>query len=388
MKESKYNELDFIFKDIQIKLEALFISVTNKCNLNCMHCGPDSHSKNKHLIKKEDFISLIRQFRKMGGKVVSFTGGEPFTRKDFLEIVKYTIDHKLKIIIETNGLLINSEITNRLAAFRKSIRFCISIDGFSSYSNDWFRRKQAAFESVMKNLELLETAGISYVVTTVMHNRNRDEIEEMTEYFVFKKHIMHRLVPYISRFGRGASEETRLIALNNREVMKFLHEIYLPLYIRAKQQGLEKLMFIDLPRAILPEDIDIFSVCGWGFTMAGINPDGQLGICHRANNGSALVIQESILGNNFKLSDYWFGHQLFRELRDIDEKNIKGVCSNCKYNAYCKGHCRLAAFTAYKDMHAPYPVCQELYEEGLFPIGSLIDKTKDSSWSNATISAN
>jgi AdoMet-dependent heme synthase len=388
MNENNDKGFDFIFKDIQINLKTLFISLTNKCNLNCMHCAPESHSNQKHLQKKEDIINLVSQFRSMGGQTVSFSGGEPFTRKDLFELVEYSYKYGLKINIETNGLLLNTNILMSLKPMRKKIRFCLSLDGFSSFSHDWFRRKKGAFELVMKNLDLLESLGFSYSVSSVLHKRNINEIPEMVDYFIFKKEIQYRVVPHISKIGRGALEETRLIAMDNREVLDFLYTVYLPLYIKAKHKRLEKLMTIDLPKAILPKEINVFPACGFGFTIAGVNPEGNLAVCHRSKHGSALAINSSTIHKNFNLSHNWFGHKLFKTIRDIDESNLKGICSNCKFNEHCRGYCRISAFEVYKDIYAPYPVCQEMYEDGLFPLSSLNNKRKNCVYSNTAICTN
>lgn len=381
MRDSDEYKLDFILKDLRTSLKVLFISTTNRCNLNCIHCGTNAGSNGNEFLSEDQLRNIIQKFALAGGREIVLTGGEPLLRKDFLETITFAIDQNLGVSVETNGILLKRKLVNRLSALADKIHFCISLDGYSSESHDWFRKKPGAFLEVIKNIEYCLSKNFLISVSTILHRKNIHEIEGLTNYLLYNLSVHHRLVPYISKFGRGILESGRDAALSNKEVLAFLKKTYYPLYRKALENKKDSLLFIDLPKAILPDYVNFFSNCGWGLSMAGINTEGQFGICHRTTKDSRFTIpgNDSTQGLDFKHA--FHQHQTFTEVRDIDRSNLKGICSNCKFNLECRGHCRLLAYHIYNDIYAPYPVCQNLYREGLFPNKSMIDKSKKCDYS-------
>ena len=73
------------------KHDYLRISLTDKCNFNCIYCNPNSHvnsnGKKDHFLTFEEIERIVRLFSgKLGFKKVRFTGGEPLVRKDVFEL--------------------------------------------------------------------------------------------------------------------------------------------------------------------------------------------------------------------------------------------------------------------------------------------------------------
>ena len=73
----------------------LRISLTDKCNLNCLYCNPDNSAYVKllkqNILTYDDLLRLIKIFGKAGIRKIRFTGGEPLARKgvfDFFDKVK------------------------------------------------------------------------------------------------------------------------------------------------------------------------------------------------------------------------------------------------------------------------------------------------------------
>ncbi len=68
------------------------MEVTFGCNLNCVHCYTACYNKNKY-IKNElaysEICGILDQVMEAGCLWLTFTGGEPFFRKDFLDIYSY-----------------------------------------------------------------------------------------------------------------------------------------------------------------------------------------------------------------------------------------------------------------------------------------------------------
>ena len=96
----------------------LLIILTRKCNLNCSHCYVDKTSDNKELSYNElkKGIDIFLDSTIDDEINIVFFGGEPLLRFDIIKKVTYYIksrkDHIINILLNTNGLLLSSEISS------------------------------------------------------------------------------------------------------------------------------------------------------------------------------------------------------------------------------------------------------------------------------------
>ncbi len=97
----------------------LRISLTDKCNLNCIYCNPSGGSIKKlsrnELLSFDELLRIIEIFtEKLGVKKIRFTGGEPLVRKDIIESFKSVYSLKLRygfeIALTTNGTLLSDKL--------------------------------------------------------------------------------------------------------------------------------------------------------------------------------------------------------------------------------------------------------------------------------------
>ena len=78
--------------------------VTNFCNYKCKHCcaGASIVDTSKEL-KLDDFKRILKELEKYGIKEIYFSGGEPFSRKDMIDIVSEAVKLGISCNISTNG---------------------------------------------------------------------------------------------------------------------------------------------------------------------------------------------------------------------------------------------------------------------------------------------
>ncbi len=107
------------------KINYLRVSLTQKCNYNCLYCKPEAKDLPLSL---SEIDRIIRIFASLGIEHVRFSGGEPLLRKDLEQIIYNTKRNKnIKTIsITTNGSLLKNRIPNLIAAGLDNIN--ISID--------------------------------------------------------------------------------------------------------------------------------------------------------------------------------------------------------------------------------------------------------------------
>ncbi|WP_430906839.1 GTP 3',8-cyclase MoaA [Maribacter sp. 2-571] len=91
------------------------IAVTDRCNLRCFYCMPENgipYEPRPHLLSYEEITRLLNVLSTLGFSKVRFTGGEPFLRKDFMQLLENTANATdfQSIHITSNGTLLEKHI--------------------------------------------------------------------------------------------------------------------------------------------------------------------------------------------------------------------------------------------------------------------------------------
>lgn len=186
--------------------------ITNRCNAKCKHCFYWRYlNKNgNNELKIMEIKDIVSSFRHRLS-TVALTGGEPFLRKDLIQICKifYSVNRTQKINILTNGLapeLIYNcakEIIENTGLFLSII---VSLDGLEK-KHDEIRGIQGAFQKVVETVNRLKNlekgkSNFEVGVQTVISNQNYSEIEGLIG-FVKKKLD----VPHGFQFVRGSHSD-------------------------------------------------------------------------------------------------------------------------------------------------------------------------------------
>lgn len=164
--------------------------VTNRCNARCSFCFIDfDNPKTFHGELNLDEIEILT--KNLGSSLlnVNLTGGEPFARKDLIEIAKAYLKNSTiqSIYITTNGSL-----PDRIDNFTKEINlfspeteltFQISVDDFPE-GHDRVRKIKNLFDSCIESYRNLKKFGpkVNPVVSITVTQENCDNIKEIFKY--------------------------------------------------------------------------------------------------------------------------------------------------------------------------------------------------------------
>jgi MoaA/NifB/PqqE/SkfB family radical SAM enzyme len=114
----------------------------------------------------EKAMAALDTFRDAGASKVFFTGGEPFSRKDFPALLDRTVALGMRASVITNATLLRNatlEVVKQL-----QVQLGISIDGVDETTNDAIRG-QGSFRQAIEALKQCRDSGISttlYVTVT------------------------------------------------------------------------------------------------------------------------------------------------------------------------------------------------------------------------------
>ena len=164
----------------------LLISPTMQCNLKCVGCYSGRYVREKGL--PNDLLDrILAEARDMGILFVTFSGGEPLTRKDDLfELIRKYND--MYFMFYTNGTLISDSLADRLHDLGNA-GAVISLEGFEEATDA--RRGKGVYRKVMEAMERLKDRGVPFGTSLTVTRRNVEEISSR-EFFqhLYQKGVM------------------------------------------------------------------------------------------------------------------------------------------------------------------------------------------------------
>ncbi|QCX00512.1 GTP 3',8-cyclase MoaA [Aggregatimonas sangjinii] len=160
------------------------IAVTDRCNLRCFYCMPAEgipYEPKAHLLSYEEITRLLKVLGELGFRKVRFTGGEPFLRKDFMQLLENTAqlgDYK-SIHITSNGTLLQRHIPRLKELGITKIN--LSIDSLNKERFHKITRRDD-FEKVMQTFHMLIDHGFQIKLNAViMKGINTQDIIPLAE---------------------------------------------------------------------------------------------------------------------------------------------------------------------------------------------------------------
>jgi sulfatase maturation enzyme AslB (radical SAM superfamily) len=172
------------------KLKEFWIHSGTVCNLRCPFCFEGSKPRNQRLdpMSLNDAKGLIDEAIDIGIEHISFTGGEPFLNKDFIEILNYTLDWFPALVL-TNGttpLLKHIEELKPLYSKKHPLSLRISIDYSDEKQHD-AGRGAGNFARSLESMKLLSVAGFKVIAARISHEGENATIIEQNYRGLFRK---------------------------------------------------------------------------------------------------------------------------------------------------------------------------------------------------------
>lgn len=198
VKKVKYN-LD-LAHNLYISREnpiSLVHFVTNRCNARCSFCFINFNDPS--VFKGELSLEEIdKMTKKLGPNLqnVNLTGGEPFARKDFLEISKcYLENTKIKSLFITS----NGSLPDRVDTYLKDISgeyldrkilMQFSIDDFPD-RHDQIRKIDGLFERCMESYYISKSYGgnVQGTVAITISHENYKSVEALYDYLTVTRGV-------------------------------------------------------------------------------------------------------------------------------------------------------------------------------------------------------
>ena len=158
------------------------LSVTDKCNYNCIYCKPNDFVSNINVLSFDDMFHICEFAVKCGIKKIRLTGGEPLLRDGVVDFCKRlkSIDGLEELTLTTNGSLLSTYAVGLMKAGVSRIN--ISLD---TLKKDKFKRITGTdnFDRVIESIKFAESIGFDNIRINVVliGGFNDDEIIDFIE---------------------------------------------------------------------------------------------------------------------------------------------------------------------------------------------------------------
>lgn len=183
-------------KQIPLKCK---LNLTYRCNIACRYCyngerpgTPGNYSKAEELNLSE-LEALFTELQQAGTFFISFSGGEPFARRDFPQILNLTTTYGFAVEILSNGTYITQELAKLISKNRLQI-IIVPIFGISPKTHDNFVRIPGSFNRACAGIKFLLDAGIEVGVRCSINSSNFHEWQEVRS---FVKSLGARYLPHV-----------------------------------------------------------------------------------------------------------------------------------------------------------------------------------------------
>lgn len=165
-------------------IDYMRLSVTDRCNLNCMYCMPEKNRSflpNEEVLSWEEMYTICKIMSEIGIRKIKITGGEPLARKGVIEFINH-IKRLPKIecvTLTTNGILLRDNLPKLKMAGIDGIN--VSMDSMDSK----VYKKITGYDKVKKVLDSIKLS-IEYSIPTkincvVLKGINDEEIIEFAK---------------------------------------------------------------------------------------------------------------------------------------------------------------------------------------------------------------
>jgi len=320
--------------------------LTYACNLACAHCLSSSGRRDPRELSTAECKAVIDELERMQVFYVNIGGGEPTVRPDFWELVDYATAHKVGVKFSTNGIKINQEVAQRLAA-SDYVDVQISLDGATAEVNDYVRGV-GSYATAIRAMENLAAAGmVGFKISVVCTRQNIDQLDAFKA--IADRYSAQLRLTRLRPSGRGADvwDELHPTAEQQRELYNWL--------VRNGENVLTGDSFFHL--AAYGEALPGLNLCGAGRVVCLIDPVGDVYAC-------PFAIHETFLAGNVRspggFKTVWRESELFTELR---KPQSGGACASCSAFDACRGGCMAAKFFTGLPLDGPDPECVKGYGE-------------------------
>jgi PqqA peptide cyclase len=322
---------------------ALIAELTHRCPLHCVYCSnPLELTQRSAELSTEDWSRVFREAANLGVLQADFTGGEPLTRPDILELIRAARATGLYVNLITSGMPLDE---SRLEALVQAglDHFQLSFQGAREEIAQEISGTKAHAQK-LRVLEWLKRHRVAVTLNFVIHRRN---IEQLPEMLALAESSSASRVEFanVQYYGWAFANRDSLLPTRDQltQSIDFLKKSQERLAGKIKVEYVVPDYYAKYPKPCMG---------GWGRKLMLITPSGDALPCHAARVIPGLSFENV---KNRSLREIWEESGAFEKFRG--ETWMQEPCKTCDRRAQDLGGCRCQAFLLAADPAATDPVC-------------------------------
>lgn len=191
-------------------MKNVFLHITRECNLRCTYCYSSSGIPMRNELSSQELARLWGEIAALQPEKVIFTGGEPLSRPDLVDLLgglrQVDPERRIRSCLNTNGILVTQAVADRLHGLVDEVR--ISLDGMRE-RNDRLRG-HGSFDAAIRALGILQKASLEPSVTITLTSEGAPDLRQLLSFLV-SRGVTHIRVNLLAQAGRA--EEHRELEL-------------------------------------------------------------------------------------------------------------------------------------------------------------------------------
>jgi MoaA/NifB/PqqE/SkfB family radical SAM enzyme len=303
--------------------------ITERCNAHCTTCDLWKNQDASQELSTQDCKDMLyKLWQYTPHCAINFTGGEPFVRKNFCEILEYAGNLGFYTTVTTNGLVFNPENYDQI--LKTGVDYInFSINSIDPQVHDSYKGISGFHERIISATKYIkkQNPNIRICFSPVITKDNYKTLNEFVLWSMDAGADIVDFIPILSSFGHNVRMDGPVLASPSNQLMKFddIQELdrQLDLVINKKRRGFPIVTPVYyLQRMKLyyrnPEKISPKKSCRIGFKNLYILPNGDVKLCYY------FPAIGSVRTNEIK--DIWLG-------QEAGQQRIKML--NCKLPCIC-----------------------------------------------------
>lgn len=340
----------------------VILHLTDRCNLNCVHCYKKYVAKwvpKSEELSLKEYKKLIEELANYGIVRVVLTGGEPFLREDLVEIISCIKKNGLIYALTTNGTIIDEKVLEQISTVSsKYDSIQISIDTLKKGNI-----RPVNIETIRQNINMMRDYSIPIVANMTLTSLNYNE---MLDVYMFCEEMGIKNLIYSPFFV--TSQNKALFICDIEDFIKKHYEVLV--YAKSKGYPVKILQdgfgvatpFWQMIKTQINPSIDIPTfICRAGINYCDISPNGSVFPC------PFLEFPEFIIGNIREKSLYELWNRSSSRWNVLRKKVLyTNKTGQCKLATKCRKGCSAQSYHIYGKIEKCDPRCIFIHDSPLW----------------------
>ncbi len=292
------------------------LEMTHACYRRCEHCAydaaPDVDRTNE--LSTDQWKRIITNIAESGVASIRFTGGDFLFRQDAVDLMSFTDKLGISFHFLSDTVALSEKYVEAVSGFKNLAYIGTSIDGANAGEHD-FLRGAGAFETLLRRVQRLTSAGLKMSLGTTLHKGNFKSVRE-TGRLATSLGATYFELGFLSPIGRG--QNLQHLVLGGSEIREALSlylegvaaEEYSPMQVHYVNRAQVENPFHDIESIVerLPYQTE------WPFSRLRVRPNGSAYTAGKLKN-SSLAHGYNLL--HVPLAEIWRSSPNLVKLREL-----------------------------------------------------------------------